>query len=365
GRLGTAFRRALHHQHGDRGDGARRLRDPVVRGAPFGRSQHLPRERRRLRGAPAPLRRRRFGRRARGGKRAQCLAARGPAHGWQALDDLLDCRRAVRSDLRLRHGGRSDVPGTAGAEPFRDPCARRLRALRLPVVVHHRVLPRLLECARGGRTWDRSRVSMDGTALAQLDARYPWVGWLWRWGISAWSLALGLLTLFVFRRGLPHVGWIVGYLLLLWYLFAVFAERRAVLERRGRGLVVAAGEYVILSLCHNLLLFVLPAYYASATLTSANAAFLAVLTAAAGVTAIDPAYRRLVQPSAWRRHLLFGFSMFAALNVALPLVGVRPIVALTGSGALAVLSLTPALRQGGTLSWKKAYARAVILACLA
>jgi len=208
-------------------------------------------------------------------------------------------------------------------------------------------------------------VSMDATALAQLDARYPWVGWMWRWGISAWSLALGLLTLFVFRRGLPHVGWIVGYLLLLWYLFAVFAERRAVLERRGRGLVVAAGEYVILSLCHNLLLFVLPAYYASATLTSANAAFLAVLTAAALVTAIDPAYRRFIQPSAVRRHLLFGFSVFAALNVALPLVGVRPIMALAGSAALAVLSITPALRQGGILSWKKAYARAAILACLA
>jgi hypothetical protein len=206
---------------------------------------------------------------------------------------------------------------------------------------------------------------MDATALTQLDARYPWVGWAWRWGISVWSLALGLLTLFVFRRGLPHVGWIVGYLLLLWCLFAVLAELGGVLERRGRRLVVDAGEYVILSLCHNLLLFVLPAYYASATLTSANGIFLAALTAAALVTAIDPAYRRLVQPRAWRRHVLFGFSVFAALNVALPLVGVRPILALEGSAALAVLALTPALRQGGTVSWKNALARAAIVACLA
>src|SRR5262249_21952313 len=143
-----------------------------------------------------------------------------------------------------------------------------------------------------------------------------------------------------------------------------FAELGEVLERRGLRLFVDAGEYVILSLCHNLLLFVLPAYYASATLTSTDAAFLAALTAAALVTAIDPAYRRLIQPSAWRRHLLFGFSVFAALNVALPLVGVRPIMALAGSAALAVL-LTPALRQGGTVSWKKAHARAAILACLA
>ena len=208
-------------------------------------------------------------------------------------------------------------------------------------------------------------MTVDATVLTRLDARYPWVGWVWRWGISLWSLALGLLTLFVFRRGLPHVGWIVGYLLLLWCLFAVLAELGGVLERRGRRLVVDAGEYVILSLCHNLLLFVLPAYYASATLTSVNGVFMAALAAVALVTAIDPVYRRLVHPRAWRRHVLFAFSVFAALNVALPLVGVRPILALAGSAALAVLALTPGLRQDGAVSWMKAHARAVALACLA
>ena len=45
--------------------------------------------------------------------------------------------------------------------------------------------------------------------------RLPLVGWLGGWPISIVSLALGLAVLFVFRRGLPHVGWIVGYLLLL------------------------------------------------------------------------------------------------------------------------------------------------------
>jgi hypothetical protein len=204
-----------------------------------------------------------------------------------------------------------------------------------------------------------------GTTWAQLDARHQWVGWLWRWGISAWSLALGLLTLFVFRRGLPHVGWIVGYLLLLWCLFAAFTELRGALEQRGRQLVVDAGEYVILSLCHTLLLFVLPAYYASATLTSVNVVFPAAVAALALATAVDPVYRRLIHPRMWRRHLLLDFSIFAALNVALPLVGVRPILALEGSAALAALALTPALRRDGTEPWKKAHARAALLACVA
>jgi len=206
---------------------------------------------------------------------------------------------------------------------------------------------------------------LPATVWSELDARYPWLGWLWRWGLSAWSLGLGLFMLFVFRRGLPNVGWIAGYLLLLWCLYTAFTELRGTLEQRGRQDVVDAGEYLILSLCHNLLLFVLPAYYASATLTSANALFLAAVAALALATAVEPVYRRLIHPWAWRRHLLLAFAMFAALNVALPLVGVRPILALEGSAALAVVALAPALRRGGAVPWRNAHVRATLLAGLA
>jgi hypothetical protein len=100
--------------------------------------------------------------------------------------------------------------------------------------------------------------------------RLPLVGWLGGWPISIASLALGLAVLFVFRRGLPHVGWIVGYLLLLWLLFVLITELRAPLTERGRGLVLSAADYTIQTLYHNLLLFVLPAYYAAATLDLAE-----------------------------------------------------------------------------------------------
>ena len=52
--------------------------------------------------------------------------------------------------------------------------------------------------------------------------RLPLVGWLGGWPISIASLSMGLAALLVFRRGLPHVGWIVGYLLLLWLLGMTF-----------------------------------------------------------------------------------------------------------------------------------------------
>src|SRR5260370_26896916 len=54
----------------------------------------------------------------------------------------------------------------------------------------------------------------------------PALRWLRRWGISFASPAGGIAPLFVFRRGLPHVAWIIGYLLLLWLLFALVTQMR-------------------------------------------------------------------------------------------------------------------------------------------
>src|SRR5439155_1653099 len=95
-------------------------------------------------------------------------------------------------------------------------------------------------------------------------------------GVSTASFVGGLLTLFVFRRGLPHVGLIVGYLLLLWLLVAVLVQVRDTLvvsERRAHRLVLTATEYVVQTLYHGVLLFLLPAYWAATTLTSVNVFF--------------------------------------------------------------------------------------------
>jgi uncharacterized protein DUF5924 len=195
--------------------------------------------------------------------------------------------------------------------------------------------------------------------------RLPLVGWLGGWPISIFSLVLGLAVLLVFRRGLPHVGWIVGYLLLLWLLFVLITELRAPLSEGGRGLVLSAADYTIQTLYHNLLLFVLPAYYAAATLDSRNVVFPALVAAGALVTALDPVYRRLVAPRPWLNHALLGFSVFAALNVALPLVGVQPILALEVSAVMAALALAPAFRREGLSGWLRAHALALAAAALA
>ncbi len=178
--------------------------------------------------------------------------------------------------------------------------------------------------------------------------------WLRRWGISLASFVGGLLTLFVFRRGLDHLPWVIGYLLLLWLLFAVLAQVRQTLEssgKRAHRFVVTAADYTIQTLYHGILLFLLPAYWASTTLTSRNAVFFLVLVALALVATFDPWYRALVHPRPWAGYVFFLVSIFGALNVALPLVGVRPAPALVLAAWTAVVALTPAVCRARGWSW--------------
>ena len=178
--------------------------------------------------------------------------------------------------------------------------------------------------------------------------------WLRRWGISFASLVGGLCTLFVFRRGLPHVAWIVGYLLLLWLLVAVLVQVRGSLEesdRRAHRLVLTATEYTIQTLYHGVLLFQLPAYWAATTLTSPNVLLLVLLIVLAVLATFDPWYRAIVHPRPWLGHVFFLVSVFGALNLALPLVGVPPFEALLVAAWLAVVALTPAVCRERQWRW--------------
>ena len=187
------------------------------------------------------------------------------------------------------------------------------------------------------------------------------------WAISAGSLALGFTTLFVFRRGLPHVSWIVGYLLLVALLITLVAEMRMPVQAtRARRLVVGAAEYLLQTLCHGLFLFVLPAYYAATTLTSANAGLLVLLAGAALLTAVDPWYNALVHPRPWLRIALLGLAMFGGLNVGLALLGAPGIVAAVAAAGLAGFALAPALRRRESAEgWIAGAARAGLIAIVA
>lgn len=190
------------------------------------------------------------------------------------------------------------------------------------------------------------------------------VDWVRRWGISVASLIGGVLTLFVFRRGLPHVRFIVGYVLLLWLLVAVIVEVHDTLaasRHRVARLALTAGEYTIQTLFHGILLFLIPAYYAAATLTSVNVVFLGLLIALALLATFDPWYAAVVRAVPSIRHVFFVVSIFGALNIALPLVGVPSSRALVLSAWTAVVALTPAARRAWRRSWLVTLAASAML----
>lgn len=191
-----------------------------------------------------------------------------------------------------------------------------------------------------------------------LKEKRVWLRWAERWGLSAGSLVLGVLTLFFFRRGIEYFPWFIGYLLLLWLGGVAFAGVRQSLRECGRQVIGIVVDYTVQTLFHGLLLFLLPIYYASTTFASQNGVFFLLLAAAALVTAIDPWYRAILVRFRSIEIVLFGFGLFASLNVAFPLVGVRSNWGLIISGGFSILALAPIFRRARACSWREAILRA-------
>jgi hypothetical protein len=196
--------------------------------------------------------------------------------------------------------------------------------------------------------------------VAQSSVR-TWWRFLRHWGISLASFVGGLLTLFVFRREVTEVRWVIGYLLLLWLLFAVMAQSRQALEARGRRLIVTAADYLIQTLYHGVLLFMLPVYWASTTLTAPNVVVLGVLVVLALLATFDPWYQAVAHPIPWISYIFLLVSIFGTLNLALPLVGVQPGLALLMAAWMTIVALTPTLRRILTLGWVPALGAAALL----
>jgi hypothetical protein len=136
-------------------------------------------------------------------------------------------------------------------------------------------------------------------------------------------------------------------------------------ERRAHRLVLSATEYTIQTLYHGVLLFLLPAYYASTTLTSVNAVFLLLLAALALLATFDPWYAVAIRHAPWVRWIFFLVSVFGALNLALPLVGVAPFAALLVGAWVAVVALTPAVCRALEWPWVSALGVTVVAGTLA
>ena len=243
----------------------------------------------------------------------------------------------------------------------------RLRGPRRDEATHLRRGRRRGEAVspRSGAVIHKSLFGRSYDAWMALAERHQWLRWAAKWGLSLVSLLSGIVTLIIFRRGTDHFPWILGNLLLLWVGGVVFAHLRQALEVRNRRLIGVAMDFTLQSLHHELLLFLMPIYYASTTLSSRNVCFLLLHLAVTLLTAIDPWYRATILRYPWAAHALFAFGLFASLNVGLPLVQVRSAWALIFSPVLSLLALTPAIRRGFAQSWRNAALAAALGGSLA
>ena len=180
-----------------------------------------------------------------------------------------------------------------------------------------------------------------GAALEAVAVRRPSLRWLLRWGTSLVSLAGGILTLALYRRGPDYVPWLLGSLLLCWLAAVALSQMRPRLE--GRPWVRLAADWSVQGLYQDALVVLLPFYYASATLTSKNGVFFLLLVSAAVLTTFDPWYQGIILRWPLAGHLLFVFSFFASLNVALPLLGLRSGWASPLAGGIGFMTLFPAI----------------------
>jgi hypothetical protein len=195
-----------------------------------------------------------------------------------------------------------------------------------------------------------------------LEERRPRLRWVRIWGVSIFSILMGLITLFIFRRGIEYFPLFMGYLLLLWLVGVLWIETRKVLAARSPHVLGFLVDYTVQTLLHGLILFLLPIYYASTTLTSVNVWFFLLLVAAAILTAVDPWYRTARSRFRWIEMAIFGLGLFASLNVAFPLVGVGSSWALLLSGVGSMLALIPAFRHRQGFSWRRAGLQASVAA---
>jgi hypothetical protein len=106
----------------------------------------------------------------------------------------------------------------------------------------------------------------------------------------------------------------------------------------------------------QLLFFVLPIYYASATVWSRQVLFLTALAASAVLSTLDVVYDRFLSRKWFYFAVFFSFNLFASINLFLPiLLGISNTHALQISALLALLGFTSVSVRWSRLAHERAW----------
>jgi hypothetical protein len=165
-------------------------------------------------------------------------------------------------------------------------------------------------------------------------ARHQTTFW---WLHSAWALACGTAVMWLGTRHFTFVRIAVLYVAAIWVatLLTPWVLERPRLGGRARWVRLAV-NYVSRNFYQQVLFFVLPIYYASATRESANMLFVGLVALSALVSTLDLVYDRHLSTNRNLVAVFFALNLFACLTAALPILWhVGPSFALRISAALA------------------------------
>jgi hypothetical protein len=167
---------------------------------------------------------------------------------------------------------------------------------------------------------------------------------LW-WLHSAYALLLGSGVVAIAARGFETARLLGASLICVWILllifFRLFAEGidAAGTKREKVGFYVIT--YAIKNLYQGMLFFLLPFYWKSTTLASANAWFVVALAVVAVLSTLDLVFDRYVMRHRWLASILHCLILFGALNVFVPAIFPRTenVTSLVVSATVATVGL--------------------------
>jgi len=170
---------------------------------------------------------------------------------------------------------------------------------------------------------------------------------------SLWALALGIVVMWAGARNYAWLRVTFFHLAFLWiaslFVPALVDHPGAATKWRGRLRLVI--NYFTKNFYQQLLFFLLPIYYASASGWSANLGFVALLAASAFISTFDVFFDQHLSVRRRLTAVFFAFNLFACINVMLPVLwSVSNSVALRVSVLLAVVAFATIRYRGGELA---------------
>ena len=160
------------------------------------------------------------------------------------------------------------------------------------------------------------------------------------WGLhSLWALALGVVVMWAGARNYNWLRVTIFYIAFLWVtsLFVPALVDRPGAGTKWRGRLRLVINYFAKNFYQQLLFFLLPIYYASASAWSANLLFVAFLAASALISTFDVFFDQLLSVRRGLTAVFFAFNLFVCINVMLPVLwGISNSTALRVSALLAV-----------------------------